>query len=73
MGPNHFRSSAILTKARRELQGLPAMAFFDDLFLDFIMKNLHIRGNHGWSTAILGRFSMHKRGLFHCYLIITGA
>jgi hypothetical protein len=62
----------LLTEARRKFQGSLAMAFFDDLFPDFIMKDLRIRGDHGWGTAILGRFSMHKRGIFHCYLVVTG-
>jgi len=63
-------TSDILTKARRELDGLPAMAFFDDLLLNLVMKHLHVRGNHGWGAAILGRFRMHERSLFHWNLRI---
>lgn len=64
---------AVLTKARRELQWCPAMAFFDDLLLNLVMKDLHIRGNRRWGAAILGRFRVHERSLFHCDLVVTGA
>jgi hypothetical protein len=64
---------AVLTKARRELQRFPAMAFFDDLLLNLVVKGLHVRGNHGWGAAILGRFRMHERSLFYCDLVFAGA
>jgi hypothetical protein len=62
---------AILTKACRKLQGFLAMAFFYDLLLNFIVKDFDTRGSHRWGTAILERFSMHKRSFFHSYFVVA--